>query len=265
MARVHEALREHESSSDPLPVIARHWAKHHPVLCFDEFFVSDIADAMLLGGLLEALFERGVTLVATSNVEPRDLYRDGLQRSRFLPAIAAIERHTDVLHVGGDTDHRLRLLERSEIYHHPLDEAAERLLQEAWSRMAKDSEMEPWLTVRGRQLEARRRGGGMIWFDFATLCQGPTGPTDYIEIARAFDTVFLSGIEIMAEEDSDAARRFVHLVDELYDRNVKLLATAAAPIDGLYTGRRLAFEFERTRSRLTEMQTHAYLAQAHLP
>jgi cell division protein ZapE len=265
MARVHDALRERESSSDPLPAIARHWARECRVLCFDEFFVADIADAMLLGGLLEALFERGVTLVATSNVAPSELYRDGLQRARFLPAIEAIERHTEVVHVDGDTDHRLRMLEHSEIYHHPLGPAAESGLSAAFERMAKDSEMEPFLTVRGRTIPARRRGDGIIWFDFDTLCRGSTGTVDYIEIARAFNTVLLSGIEIMDEDDNDAARRFVHLVDELYDRNVKLLASAEAPVDALYAGRRLSFEFQRTRSRLTEMQSRVYLTKPHLP
>lgn len=264
MARVHDALGERSSASDPLPDIARDWARRCRVLCFDEFFVSDIADAMLLGGLLEGLFARGVTLVATSNIPPQELYRDGLQRARFLPAIELLEAHTRVLHMGGDTDHRLRLLERSEIYHHPLDEAAEIGLASSFGNMAGDCELDPQLRVNQRLFTARRRGDGIIWFDFAELCDKPRGSRDYIEIARAFNTVLLSNVPVMDDTDNNAARRFIHLVDEFYDRNVKLLISAAASIDDLYTGQRLAFEFERTRSRLTEMQSHDYLARGHL-
>lgn len=265
MARVHEALRERASQSDPLPAIAAEWARRCRVLCFDEFHVADIADAMLLGGLLEAMFERGVTLVATSNVPPDDLYRDGLQRARFAPAIAALKQHTRVLHVGGDIDYRLRLLERSALYHQPLDAAAEAGLAASFASMAANCTLPPRLLINQRPFQARQRGDGIIWFEFAELCLEPRSAADYIEIARAFNTVLLSNVAVMDDRQADAARRFVALVDEFYDRNVKLLISAAAPIEGLYTGERLAFEFERTRSRLVEMQSHAYLARPHLP
>jgi cell division protein ZapE len=265
MARVHAELRQRSQEADPLPEIARGWANQFRVLCFDEFFVSDIADAMLLAGILEALFEQGVTLVATSNMPPRDLYADGLQRARFLPAIDLIERHTDILAVGGDRDYRLRLLKRSELYAYPLNEAADRLMTESFERMSADCDLSRVVRVNERDLLARRRGDGVIWFEFSELCERPRSTLDYIELARAFNTVLLSNVPVMTAETPDAARRFINLVDEFYDRNVKLLISAAAPIDGLYTGTRLDFEFDRTRSRLTEMQSVDYLARPHLP
>jgi len=231
----------------------------------DEFFVADIADAMLLGCLLQALIAEGVTLVATSNVAPDDLYRDGLQRAKFLPAIDELKRHCRVLHVAGDVDFRLRLLQRSETFLQPLDEHAESALSEAFAAMSASCSLQPELEVNGRILNARKRGDGIIWFGFRELCEGPTGSADYIEIARAFNTVLLSGVPRLDENSADAARRFINLVDEFYDRNVKLLVSAAAGIEGLYTGKRLSFEFQRTASRLTEMQSEDYLARPHLP
>jgi len=265
MARVHAALRNKPSTRDPLVEIAREWAAQYRVLCFDEFFVADIADAMLLGCLLQALIAEGVTLVATSNVAPDDLYRDGLQRAKFLPAIDALKRHCRVLHVAGDVDFRLRLLQRSETFLQPLDEHAESALSEAFAAMSAGCSLQPELEVNGRILNARKRGDGIIWFGFRELCEGPTGSADYIEIARAFNTVLLSGVPRLDENSADAARRFINLVDEFYDRNVKLLVSAAAGIEGLYTGKRLSFEFQRTASRLTEMQSEDYLARPHLP
>jgi len=264
MARIHDALRERGQEQDPLSDIARDWSRRCRLLCFDEFFVSDIADAMLLGGLLRGLFDNGVTLVATSNVAPDDLYRDGLQRARFLPAINLLKSRTRVMHVGGDTDHRLRLLERSETWHTPLGEFAEEGLARSFKEMTSECELNPELNINGRAFTAQRRGDGVIWFDFDTLCEQPRGARDYIEIARAFNTVLLSNVPVMDETASNAARRFINLVDEFYDRGVKLLVSAEASIDALYTGKRLAFEFERTRSRLTEMQSREYLARAHL-
>ncbi len=265
MARVHAALRERESLRNPLDDVAREWAGRYRVLCFDEFHVSDIADAMLLGGLLAALFRRGVVLVATSNLAPGSLYRDGLQRARFLPAIDLLERHTRVVELAGDIDFRLRILERSEIYHSPLDEGSERALEHAFERFSGGYEMAATLQINGRPFRARRRADGVVWFDFAELCGKARGSVDYIEIARSFNTVLLSGIPVMGPDMEDPARRFVHLVDELYDRNVKLLVTAAAPARQLYAGRRLELEFQRTASRLAEMQGHDYLALPHLP
>lgn len=265
MARVHAALRAKRSTRNPMAEIARDWSKHCRVLCFDEFFVSDIADAMLLGGLLQALFAEGVTLVATSNVAPDDLYRDGLQRARFLPAIESLKDHCLSLHVAGESDYRLRLLQRSEIYLPALDEHAETSLGTAFTKMSAGCSLATELEVNGRILQARKRSDGIIWFDFKELCEQPTHVADYIEIARAFNTVLLSGVPLMDETNADATRRFINLIDEFYDRNVKMLLSAASPIDQLYTGKRLVFEFQRTASRLTEMQSDEYLATPHLP
>lgn len=264
MRRVHDELAELGQVSDPLPRIARGWSKNARLLCLDEFFVSDIADAMLLSGLLEALFGQGVTLVTTSNAPPDGLYRDGLQRARFVPAIERLKRNCRVIEVGGDTDHRLRILEQSRTYHYPLDDEADAVLEANYAHIACGSDLDRALRVNGRVIPARRRSDGVAWFDFDSLCQGPRGSVDYIEIAKAFNTVLISDVPVMTEKDSDAARRFVTMIDEFYDRNVKVMMTAAAPADALYTGQRLAFEFQRAASRLTEMQSHDYLARPHL-
>jgi cell division protein ZapE len=265
MQRVHRELRRLGYVRDPLPRVAADWAANCRVLCLDEFFVADIADAMLLAGLLKHLFAHGVTLVTTSNVHPDALYRDGLQRAKFLPAIELVKRHTRVLELPGSTDFRLRILEQSEIFHFPLDDHAEQGLTRAFERFAADCELNHDLDVNGRDFHARRRGDGVIWFEFAELCEKPRGGIDYIEIARAFNTVVISGVPQLTERDANAARRFVTLVDEFYDRNVKLLLSATVPVGELYTGQKLAFEFERTASRLVEMQSHHYLARPHRP
>lgn len=265
MQRVHHSLKAQGQVRDPLPRIAADWARNCSVLCLDEFFVSDIADAMLLGGLLENLFLNGVTLVTTSNIAPDGLYKDGLQRTKFLPAIELIKQHTQVIELSGTTDYRLRILEQSEIFHCPLDQAADRVMTESFDRMTAECELNHDLDINGRSFHARRRGDGVIWFEFEELCQKPRGAADYIEIARSFNTVMLSNIPRLGQDDANAARRFITLVDEFYDRNVKLLVSAAAPIKELYSGRKLEFEFQRTVSRLTEMQSYEYLARPHLP
>ena len=266
MADVHEDLKRYRDRSDPLAHVAETLAAKTRVICFDEFFVSDIADAMILGTLFERLFERGVTLVATSNVPPRELYRDGLQRARFLPAIEQLERHTEVVHVAGEIDYRLRLLERAEIYHAPLDEAAERGLQALFEAAApEDTRNRGALRVLGRMIEVRCRADGVAWFDFDALCGGPRSASDYIEIARSFHTVLVSGVPAFTPESENEARRFIALVDELYDRSVKLVLSAAVPMESLYQGRRLGFEFKRTASRLEEMRSRDYLAAPHRP
>lgn len=264
MKRVHDELARLGQVSDPLPRIVRRWSAGARLLCLDEFFVSDIGDAMLLSGLLEATFDNGITLVTTSNIPPDELYRGGLQRAKFLPAIDLLKQNCEVVELGGDTDYRLRILEQSETWHHPLDEQARQILESNYEQIAAGSDLNPRLRVNGRVLTARRRSDGVAWFDFHELCDGPRGSADYIELARAFNTVLISGVPVMTENDSDMARRFVIMIDEFYDRAVKLLITAEAPIDSLYTGRRLAFEFQRTASRLTEMQSHNYLARPHL-
>jgi len=265
MQRIHGSLKKLGNIRDPLPQIAENWARECSILCLDEFFVSDIADAMLLSGLLENLFARGVTLVTTSNIEPDGLYRNGLQRARFLPAIELLKQHTHVLELGGETDFRLRILEQSEIFHHPLDHAADRQMTTSFERISAECELAHDLEISDRNFHALRRGDGIIWFNFKELCDKPRGSTDYSEIARAFNTVMLSGMPQLTEDDADVARRFITLVDEFYDRNVKLLISAATTIDELYTGQKLAFEYQRTASRLTEMQSHEYLARPHLP
>jgi cell division protein ZapE len=265
MQRVHDSLKAQGQVRDPLSRIAAEWSRDCNVLCLDEFFVSDIADAMLLAGLLQHLFENGVTLVTTSNITPENLYRDGLQRARFLPAIDLIKRHTQVIELPGNTDYRLRILEQSEIFHHPLDDNAEQVMTRAFNRMAAECELDHELAINGRVFQAKRRGDSIIWFEFEELCQKPRGGIDYIEIARAFNTVVISNTPQLGESDSNEARRFITLVDEFYDRNVNLLISAEVPIKELYTGRKLGFEFERTISRLTEMQTHDYLGRPHLP
>jgi len=265
MQRVHRSLREHGQVRDPLSRIAAEWAQKCSVLCLDEFFVSDIADAMLLGGLLEGLFLNGVTLVTTSNIAPDGLYAGGLQRAKFLPAIELIKRHTRVTELSGKTDFRLRILEQSELFHYPLDESADRVMTESFDRMTAHCELNHDLDINGRNFHARRRGDGVIWFEFEELCGKPRGSIDFIEIARAFNTVVLSNMPRLGPDDANAARRFINLVDEFYDRNVNLLISAEVPIRELYSGRKLAFEFHRTISRLIEMQSHDYLARPHLP
>jgi cell division protein ZapE len=266
MAEVHEALRHLPKQPDPLEVVAAHFARQTRVLCFDELFVSDITDAMLLGGLLRALFARGVTVVATSNVPPDDLYRDGLQRALFLPAIALLKEHLEVLNTDGGTDYRLRALERAEIYHTPLDEGAERALLDAFQRLAPEpGRADEALEVDGRSIPARLCADGVIWFDFRTICGGPRSQRDYLEIARCFQTVLVSDVPQLSAENDDAARRFINLVDVFYDRNVKLVLSAAAEPERLYGRGRLSSEFARTVSRLQEMRSHDYLARPHLP
>ena len=270
MRRAHDELRRLAGERDPLQGAADAIAAEARVICFDEFFVSDITDAMILGELLAALFGRGVTLVATSNVAPRDLYRDGLQRRRFLPAIDLLERHTEVLHMDGGIDHRLRTLTQAELYYSPLGADAERALAERFEALAPDSPSDPGarartaLEIEGRQIPARAVADDVAWFDFAALCEGPRSQNDYIELAREFHAVLVAGVPRFTTDREDAARRFISLVDEFYDRGVKLILSAEAPIAELYAGQRLVFEFERTASRLLEMQSHAYLARDHL-
>ena len=263
MQRVHRDLRELAGRSDPLEVVADRFAGESRVLCFDEFFVSDIGDAMILAGLLRGLFSRGVTMVATSNTAPERLYENGLQRRRFRPAIGLIERHTDVVHVGGDTDYRLRVLRRDGLYRTDRDTDA---LAASFHALAHATIVENQeLLVNDRPIMARRCSEDVVWFDFAAICDGPRSAEDYIELARLFATVVVDGVPVFDSGTEDQARRFISLIDEFYDRNVKVLLAAAAPVDDLYQGERLSAEFERTRSRITEMQGDAYLHRTHRP
>lgn len=265
MRRVHQDLRTLSGVVSPLEVVAERIAQRSRVLCFDEFHVSDITDAMLLGNLLRALFSRGVALVATSNEPPDRLYWDGLQRERFLPAIGLIKRHTEAFHFDSETDYRLRALERAEIYHSPLDGEADAGLLRTFESVAPDAgESGGCIEIEGRPIETLRRADGVVWFAFDAICGGPRSVADYIEIGRMFQTVVVSGVPTMGPTSDDAARRFVHLVDEFYDRGVKLIVSAAGVPDELYQGERLRQMFQRTASRLHEMQSHEYLARPHL-
>ncbi len=266
MRRVHADLKRLAGIPNPLIQVAVGIADEARVICFDEFFVSDIGDAMILAGLLHELFARGVTLVATSNIPPQDLYKDGLQRARFLPAIALLQQHTQVVNVDGGVDYRLRALEQAEVYYSPLDKQAAGALEEAFMRLCPagaEIKENVHLDIEGRPIVARRLADDVAWFEFAALCEGPRSQNDYIELAREFHTVILAGVPVFTAERDDQARRFINLVDEFYDRHVKLVLSAAAPLEGLYASGRLGFEFARTQSRLLEMRSREYLARPH--
>jgi cell division protein ZapE len=266
MRRVHEDLKQLEGEKNPLEKVADRLAGEAMVICFDEFYVSDIADAMILGGLMEALFARGVSLVATSNIEPERLYENGLQRQRFLPAIALVEKYTLVFNLDSGIDYRLRTLEQAELFHYPLDVAADESLSDSFGKLAAHPGNH-WerMEVNGRYITCRCRADDVGWFDFAELCDGPRSQNDYIELSRMFHAVLISGVPAFGPDSDDLARRFINLVDEFYDRNVKLVLAAAVPLLDLYAGGRLSFEFQRTVSRLQEMQSHEYLAREHKP
>ncbi|NYZ61455.1 cell division protein ZapE [Luteimonas deserti] len=265
MREVHDALRTHAGERDPLAAIVRGWRDAGlRVLVLDEFFVSDIGDAMLLARLLDRMFADGIVLVTSSNVDPKDLYKDGLQRARFLPAIDLLQRHCRVVFLESDTDYRMRALTRSPVYRTPLDAGADAWLDTRWHELGGDDEhRDAGIEIDGRRIRVRARTPGMAWFDFDALCEGPRGAGDYIQIATEFHTVLLGAIPHMDATRDDAARRFVTLVDELYDRNVNLVCTAAAEPPALYSGERLAGAFERTASRLIEMRSAEYLQREH--
>ncbi len=265
MQRVHQELRRLRGTSNPLEQVGRMFSEEAAVICFDEFFVSDIGDAMILAGLLRSLFERGTTLVCTSNIVPDGLYRDGLQRARFLPAIALLNEHLEVINVDGGVDYRLRSLQQADLYYCPLGPEAETSLRKSYGSLAVEAgchDLE--LEINGRPLPARQHAEDVAWFDFRVLCDGPRSQNDYIELAREFHAIIVSDVPVMGSESEDQARRFINMVDEFYDRQVKLIISAAAPINELYQGTRLAFEFERTESRLLEMQSQEYLELPHL-
>ncbi|HSY08699.1 MAG TPA: cell division protein ZapE [Steroidobacteraceae bacterium] len=266
MQEVHAQLRGLPQTAAPLEELARRTAREAHMLCLDELFVSDIADAMLVGGLLRALFRRGVTLVATSNLPPGRLYDGGLQRARFLPAIELLERNTHVLEVDAGTDYRLRDLTSAGIYFASSAPATQVHLAALFDRLAAGREAHTGtVQIEGRPIAVVRESGTAIWCDFAALCTGPRSQNDYIEIARAYQAVFLSNVPQLDADHENEARRFIALVDELYDHAVKLIMSAAAQPAQLYSGERLAGEFARAASRLTEMQTRAYLAREHRP
>lgn len=259
------ALRS-QAIEDPVAQVASDLAADTRVLCFDELFVSDIADAMLLAGLFTGLVERGVTLVLTSNVPPAGLYRDGLQRARFLPAIALLERATELVEVDAGTDYRLRQLERAPLYLASGDVSTPAALAQLFTALARQDGIEGGaIEIEDRPIGTVRRAEGVVWFTFRALCEGPRSTDDYIEIARQHHTVVLSEVPVLGPESDDATRRFIALVDEFYERGVKLVLSAAAAPEQLYRGDRLRFEFARTVSRLAEMQSHDYLSRPHQP
>ena len=266
MQSVHEGLRRHRDEVDPLAAVASDIAARARLVCLDELFVSDITDAMLLGGLFTRLIEQGVTLVFTSNVPPSGLYKNGLQRQRFLPAIALIEQHCEIVSVDGGTDYRLRQLTRAPIYRQEAPDESRVALSRIFEDLADgEGSTGGTLDIEGRPIPVVRTSENVVWFEFRALCDGPRSQDDYVSIAREFQSVVLSDVPVFTSESEDAARRFIALVDEFYDRRVKLVMSAAAAPTELYRGERLRFEFERTASRLIEMQSERYLASEHRP
>jgi cell division protein ZapE len=268
MRRVHSELNYLNGQKNPLQKVADIIAAETKVICFDEFFVADITDAMILGTLMAELFERGVVLVATSNIAPDGLYKDGLQRTRFLPAIELLKKHTHIVNVDGGVDYRLRALAQAELYHYPLDEQADLSLQKSFrSLLSSPSEEKSHqvLIVEGREIHSRYSAEGIVWFDFEAICDGPRSQNDYIELSKEYHSVFISNVPALGRANDDQARRFVNLVDEFYDRHVKLVLSADKPMMDLYSTGKLNFEFQRTISRLLEMQSHEYLGMEHRP
>jgi cell division protein ZapE len=266
MHDVQAQLADLRNERDPLELLAARLAQDIRVLCFDELQVTDIADAMILGGLFRGLLQRGVTLVATSNMPPPELYKDGLQRARFLPAIELLERRLEVLRLGGTTDYRLRELTGAGVYLPAGEPATPARLAQLFDRLGGHGTRAGGnVLIEGRPIAVVRESPGVAWFEFAALCGGPRSADDYIEIAREYGSLIVSDVPVLEALDDDAARRFIELIDELYDRNVNLIVSAAAPPGDLYRGERLRAPFERTVSRLIEMQSAQYLAREHKP
>ena len=259
MREVHRELTGLQGTVNPLDVLAKSIAKRYRLICFDEFHVADITDAMILHRLLAALFENGVGLVTTSNFKPGDLYPNGLHRDRILPAIALLNANLEVVNVDNGTDYRCRTLEQLNLYHMPLGDAADRAMADAFDRLAESQDEDPVLHIESRVIKARRKAGGLVWFDFKALCGGPRSQNDYLEIASQFHTVFLSDVPHMPVRMASEARRFTWLIDVLYDRRVKLVLSAEVLAEFLYTEGPLVHEFPRTVSRLNEMRSSAFL------
>ncbi len=264
MQEVHADLKRLKGMQSPLDGVADKIARKARVICFDELFVSDIADAMILAGLFGALLKRGVALVFTSNVKPRELYKNGLQRDRFVPTIALIEKHCEVVNVDGGVDYRLRQLTAAPIDLSSAAPDTQQRLEELFDDLSDDDvESDGTITVHGRKIKVVRESENVIWFDFAALCEGPRSPADYVSIASEYQSVIIARVPVFTVEADNAARRFVSVIDEFYDRGVNVIISAAAPPQELYKGEKLKFEFQRTASRLAEMQSEEYLARAH--
>lgn len=263
MREVHRELSDLQGRVNPLDELGARMARRYRLICFDEFHVADITDAMILHRLLDALFDNGVGFVTTSNFRPDDLYPDGLHRDRILPAIALLNQKLEVISVDNGVDYRGRTMESVKLYHTPLGAQADAEMNDAFTRLAETRDDDPVLHIEAREIRARRRAGGVVWFDFRTLCGGPRSQNDYLEIATQFHTLLLSDVPHMPVRMASEARRFTWLVDVLYDRRVKLILSAAVAPDALYTEGPLAHEFPRTVSRLSEMQSAAFLALEH--
>lgn len=260
MREVHRELTELQGTVNPLDALGKRIARRHRLVCFDEFHVADITDAMILHRLLQSLFDHGVGFVTTSNFRPDDLYPNGLHRDRILPAIDLLNQRLEVVNVDNGVDYRRRTLEQVKLYHTPLGPQADAEMDRAFTELAETHDEEPVLHIEQREIRARRKAGGVVWFDFRTLCGGPRSQNDYLEIATQFHTVLLSDVPYMPVNMASEARRFTWLVDVLYDRRVKLILSAAVPPEALYTEGPLAHEFPRTVSRLLEMQSSEFLA-----
>ena len=266
MLRVHEELTELQGQTDPLEIVADRFKAQTDVLCFDEFFVSDITDAMLLGGLMKALFARGITLIATSNIPPDELYRNGLQRARFLPAIEAIKEHCDIMNVDAGVDYRLRTLTQAHLWLSPLNDETRQQMDKLWLALAGTKREQPSvLEINHRPLATLGAENQTLAVTFTTLCVDARSQHDYVALSRLFHTVMLFDVPVMTMLMESEARRFIALVDEFYERHVKLVVSAEAPLYDIYKGERLKFEFQRCLSRLQEMQSEEYLKREHMP
>ena len=270
MREIHNELSLLKSKKNPLKLIAKNISKNIDVICFDEFFVNDIADAMILNGVFEELFNNGVCLVATSNVHPDFLYNDGLQRQKFIPSIDLIKKYTEIHHLDGNKDYRLKTLERTKLFYYPLSVESDKSLLSTFNKLAPHTERifeNPHkkfsITINGRKIPVKFVFDDLVWFNFSDLCGGPRSQIDYIEIAKEFHTVFLSGLPKFHSESEDLARRFIYLIDIFYDRKIKLIVSSEVAIHDLYTEEKMFFEFQRTLSRLQEMQSNTYLGIPH--
>jgi len=260
MREVHRELQDLKGIQNPLSVLGERIARRHRLICFDEFHVADVTDAMILHRLLDSMFEHRVSIVTTSNFHPDALYPNGLHRDRILPAIALLKDKLQVINVDAGTDYRRRTLEHVKLYHTPLGAEADAAMEQAFNELAEARDESPLLHIEQREIRARRRAGGVVWFDFATLCGGPRSQNDYLELATQFHTVMLSDVPQMPPRLASEARRFTWLVDVLYDRRVKLIMSSEVPAEQLYNEGPLAHEFPRTVSRLNEMQSAEFLA-----
>ncbi len=266
MQTVHDQLSLLKGQKNPLSIVAKNLSKQASILCLDEFHVDDITDAMILYGLLNALLQENVTMVFTSNLPSHELYKNGLQRERFIPAIELINQHSLIVNVDGGIDHRLRLLEKAETWYCPLNATSHETLRSRFIELAPcPASADSQLNINYRSIMAKLIADDLVWFEFDELCSGPRATSDYIEIARRFHTVFVSNIPRMDAATDDKAKRFINLIDEFYDRNIKLLASSETTPDEIYQGHQFAFEFKRTTSRLIEMRSHEYLSRAHKP